>query len=80
MYSESNGAILGVNLLRGTASAEDRLLIGPYARLGFGKWGILAEHDYYESHRQARRAGIVPTNHELWPTLLGGAGVAGSHR
>ena len=23
----------------------ERRLIGPYARLGFGKWGILAEHD-----------------------------------
>jgi hypothetical protein len=37
--------IAGVNLLRGTARDVDRRLIGPYARLGFGKWGILAEHD-----------------------------------
>ncbi|MDQ6700266.1 MAG: hypothetical protein M3Z36_08775 [Acidobacteriota bacterium] len=37
--------IAGMNLLRGTAAAGDRTLIGPYARLGFGKWGILAEHD-----------------------------------
>jgi hypothetical protein len=37
--------IFGANLLRGVASREDRLLIGPYARLGFGQWGILAEHD-----------------------------------
>ncbi len=37
--------ILGVNLLRGTSALLDRRLIGPYARLGFGKWGILAEHD-----------------------------------
>ena len=37
--------ILGVNLLRGTSARIDRRLIGPYARLGFGKWGILAEHD-----------------------------------
>ena len=37
--------ILGVNVLRGTSTSGDRRLIGPYARLGFGKWGILAEHD-----------------------------------
>ncbi len=37
--------IAGVNLLRGSAVAGERSLIGPYARLGFGKWGILAEHD-----------------------------------
>lgn len=37
--------VAGVNLLRGTATNGDRTVIGPYTRLGFGKWGILAEHD-----------------------------------
>jgi hypothetical protein len=37
--------VAGLNVLRGTASAESRWLLGPYARLGFGSWGILAEHD-----------------------------------
>ena len=37
--------IAGVNLLRGTSTREERRLFGPYARLGFGRWGILAEHD-----------------------------------
>ena len=37
--------VAGMNLLHGTSTIEDRTLIGPYARLGFGKWGILAEHD-----------------------------------
>jgi hypothetical protein len=37
--------IAGVNFLRGVSAAGDRTLIGPYARFGFGKWGILAEHD-----------------------------------
>ncbi len=37
--------VAGMNFLHGTAAREDRTLIGPYARLGFGKWGILAEHD-----------------------------------
>lgn len=40
--------IAGLNLLHGTAAAADRTMIGPYARLGFGKWGILAEHDLTE--------------------------------
>jgi len=37
--------IAGVNFLHGTARNLDRTLIGPYVRLGFGKWGILGEHD-----------------------------------
>jgi hypothetical protein len=36
--------VVGVNGLRGTSRKLDRTLIGPYARLGFGKWGIFAEH------------------------------------
>lgn len=37
--------IAGVNVLHGTARNLDRTLIGPYVRLGFGKWGVLGEHD-----------------------------------
>jgi hypothetical protein len=37
--------IAGLNFVRGTAAKEGRTMIGPYARLGFGQWGILAEHD-----------------------------------
>jgi hypothetical protein len=37
--------IAGLNMLHGTARAADRTLIGPYVRLGFGKWGMLGEHD-----------------------------------
>lgn len=37
--------VLGANLLEGRSRQTNRTLIGPYARLGFGKWGILAEHD-----------------------------------
>jgi hypothetical protein len=40
--------VVGANFLRGTAPAENRTLIGPYVRLGFGRWGILAEHDITE--------------------------------
>ena len=38
--------VLGFNAFRGTAANESRTLAGPYTRLGFGSWGILAEHDF----------------------------------
>jgi hypothetical protein len=38
--------IVGVNGLRGVSHNLDRTVVGPYARLGFGKWGIFAEHDF----------------------------------
>ncbi|HTS25923.1 MAG TPA: hypothetical protein VMH81_08605 [Bryobacteraceae bacterium] len=37
--------IAGLNLLEGESAAVKRRLIGPYTRLGFGRWGFLAEHD-----------------------------------
>ena len=37
--------VVGLNLLHGTDAAVDRTMAGPYIRLGFGQWGILAEHD-----------------------------------
>ncbi|MEP7365537.1 MAG: hypothetical protein ABI972_19965 [Acidobacteriota bacterium] len=37
--------VVGVNALHGSATAGNRRLVGAYARLGFGKWGIFAEHD-----------------------------------
>jgi hypothetical protein len=37
--------VVGVNALHGTSALLNRTLVGPYARLGFGKWGIFAEHD-----------------------------------
>ena len=37
--------VMGVNALHGMSRLLDRTMIGPYVRLGFGKWGILAEHD-----------------------------------
>jgi hypothetical protein len=38
-------AVVGVNVLRGTVSDGSRRMIGAHARLGFGSWGMLAEHD-----------------------------------
>lgn len=37
--------LVGINGLRGTARDVNRTLVGPFARLGFNSWGILAEHD-----------------------------------
>jgi len=37
--------VAGFNFLHGSAASGDRTMFGPYVRLGFGKWGFLAEHD-----------------------------------
>ena len=37
--------VAGVNALHGSSRNVNRTLIGSYVRLGFGPWGILAEHD-----------------------------------
>jgi hypothetical protein len=37
--------VVGATIQHGTASRGNRRLVGGYARLGFGRWGILAEHD-----------------------------------
>lgn len=37
--------LVGINGLRGTARNVNRALVGPFVRLGFKSWGILAEHD-----------------------------------
>jgi hypothetical protein len=38
-------SVVGVTAQRAFARNGDRRLIGGYARIGFGRWGILAEHD-----------------------------------
>jgi hypothetical protein len=48
--------IAGVNFLHGSARNVDRTLIGPYIRLGFGKWGVLGEHDI--THRALRTGSL----------------------
>lgn len=37
--------VVGVNGFHGVSHMRDRTMIGPYVRLGFGRWGIFAEHD-----------------------------------
>ena len=38
-------AVLGMSTRISNGTAADRRSVGAFARLGFGKWGILAEHD-----------------------------------
>jgi hypothetical protein len=38
--------IVGVNGLRGSDHLGHRAMTGIYTRLGFGSWGVLAEHDF----------------------------------
>ena len=44
-------AVVGLNLLRGSSDNADRGMIGAHARLGFGSWGVLVEHDVTDRER-----------------------------
>jgi hypothetical protein len=37
--------VVGASALRGAESSGTRTTVGAYTRLGFGTWGVLAEHD-----------------------------------
>ncbi len=41
----NNHVVLGVSAKRAVDTILERQTVGGYARLGFGKWGILAEHE-----------------------------------
>lgn len=45
--------VVGASLLRGSADNGGRHMIGVYTRLGFGQWGIMAEHDVTDRTRTA---------------------------
>ena len=42
----SGRVVVGTNLLRGSSRNADRSMTGVYARMGFGQWGLFAEHDF----------------------------------
>jgi hypothetical protein len=52
-------AVVGTTILKGVARNGDRRLLGGYARLGFGAWGILAEHDVTDRTRTAVAQGFT---------------------
>jgi hypothetical protein len=45
--------MVGMSVARGVADNGTRRTLGAYARLGFGPWGILAEHDVTDRTRPA---------------------------
>ena len=48
-------------------------MAGAYARLGFGKWGILAEHDVTDRTRNVPDSVSFRQRRHLWPGILGHA-------
>jgi hypothetical protein len=51
-YVLGSRAVLGATLQKTNALTGDRQTLGAYARLGFGRWGILAEHDVTRRTRE----------------------------
>ena len=50
--------MVGVNALRATSRIGDRTMTGAYTRLGFGSWGVLAEHDFTKRHLTPALGGV----------------------
>jgi hypothetical protein len=61
-------AVVGMTARRSSGDAFDRTSVGAYARLGFGRWGVLAEHDL--TTRVTERAAAPPTDHIVGFTQL----------
>jgi hypothetical protein len=61
-------AVIGATLLHGRGPENARRTIGAYARLGFGQWGILAEHDFTD--RSGGESGVVLTKHTTYAQLF----------
>ncbi|HZR29121.1 MAG TPA: hypothetical protein VFA71_10085, partial [Terriglobales bacterium] len=51
--------VVGANALHGSSRSVHRTMVGPYARLGFGAWGILAEHDITQRKLTDRPANFL---------------------
>jgi hypothetical protein len=51
--------VVGLSVLRGAADNGGRRVVGGYARLGFGAWGILAEHDVTDRTREGIVGGVT---------------------
>jgi hypothetical protein len=45
--------VVGLSFAKGTAANGDRRMVGAYTRLGFGRWGILVEHDVTDRTRES---------------------------
>ena len=58
-------AVIGISGLDGHGSTFDRRTLGAYARLGFGKWGVLAEHQVIDRSTTAT-TGTVAGHTEIF--------------
>ena len=56
-------AVVGVSLLDSQSPAFDRRSVGAYARLGFGRWGILAQHELTGRSSTATAADSLTTQY-----------------
>jgi hypothetical protein len=61
-------AIVGVSLLDSRSDAFDRRSVGAYTRLGFGRWGIMAQHEL--TGRSSTAANPVTTQYIAGHTQL----------
>lgn len=61
-------AVIGMTARRSSADAFDRHSVGVYARLGFGRWGILTEHDL--TTRVTERTAAPPSDYVVGFTQL----------
>jgi hypothetical protein len=72
--------IVGLNGVHGTSRLLNRTMIGPYARLGFGTWGILGGARYYVANDAQCISRFVSAAGQLWTGALGGEGMAGARK
>jgi hypothetical protein len=56
-------AVLGLSTRASSGTTGNRRSVGAYARLGFGKWGILAEHDLTAREAITLAADRIETHH-----------------
>ena len=52
--------IAGVSVLKGVSESGSRRVLGSYVRLGFGRWGVLAEHDMATHDRDTLSGARLP--------------------
>jgi hypothetical protein len=58
----SQRAVIGVDLLRGSSPNGNRQMVGAHTRLGFGSWGILAQHAVTDRERKDVQHGAFRQN------------------
>jgi hypothetical protein len=56
----SGRTIAGMTFVNGVSDAGSRRVVGSFVRLGFGRWGVLAEHDWTTHERRTLDDVSVP--------------------